>query len=167
MRARTLASFATAALATAAGALASDQASPTASTVIGANALLSDGASALMSGDWERGVQLTQMGLNTALSRSDRAAAFANLCAGYTALKKYERALEKCNESLAIEEDNWRAWQNRAAALLGVGKVEEAIRDIQRGLRINPDSEELQKTLAIARGLEKLQQERVRDLLES
>lgn len=40
----------------------------------------------------------------------------ANLCAGYVAIKKYERALENCDQSLAIVARNWRAWQNRAAA---------------------------------------------------
>jgi tetratricopeptide (TPR) repeat protein len=138
-----------------------------ANTVIGANAMLSDGAAAMMSGDWERGVELTQMGLNGALSQTDRAAAYANLCAGYAALKKYERALENCDQSLAIYDGNWRAWQNRAAAHLGLGKIEESLRDIQRGLQLNPDSEDLQKTLAIARDHEKLQQERMRHLVES
>lgn len=136
-------------------------------TVLGANAMLSDGAAALMSGDWERGIQLTQMGLSTAISQEDRAAAFANLCAGFAALKKYERALESCDQSLAIFDGNWRAWQNRAAANLGMGKIEESLRDVQRGLQLNPDSDALQKTLAIARGYEKLQQERVEHLLES
>lgn len=166
MRSRTLACSAAAAI-TATTVAFADPPSPTASTVIGANALLSDGAAAMSAGDWERGVQLTQMGLNTALSESDRAAAYANLCGGYAALKKYDRALENCDQSLALDENNWRAWQNRAAAHLGLGKIEESIRDIQRGLQINPDSEELQKTLAIVRDYEKLQQERLRDLLES
>jgi tetratricopeptide (TPR) repeat protein len=138
-----------------------------ANTVIGANSMLSDGAAALMSGDWERGVQLTQMGLSGALSQTDRAAAYANLCAGYAAMKKYERALENCDQSLAIYDGNWRAWQNRAAAHLGLGQIEESLRDIERGLQLNPDSEDLQKTLAIARDYERLQQERMRHLVES
>lgn len=136
-------------------------------TVLGANIMLSDGATALMNGDWERGVQLTQMGLSTAVSQEDRAAAYANLCAGYAALKKYQHALENCDQSLAIFEGNWRAWQNRAAANLGLGKIEESLRDVQRGLQLNPDSDALQKTLAIARDYEKLQQERMQHLLES
>jgi tetratricopeptide (TPR) repeat protein len=138
-----------------------------ANTVIGANAMLSDGADAMMSGDWERGVHLTQLGLNSALSQTDRAAAYANLCAGYVALKKYQRALENCDQSLAIHDGNWRAWQNRAAAHLGLGQIEESLRDIERGLQLNPDSQDLQKTLAIARDYEKLQQERMRHLVES
>jgi tetratricopeptide (TPR) repeat protein len=135
--------------------------------VIGPNVMLADGAEALMRGDWQRGVQLTQMGLTFAISQADRAAALANLCAGFAGLKQYQRALEHCDESIAIANDNWRAWQNRAAANLGLGKIEESLRDIQRGLQLNPDSDALQKTLAIARDHEKLQQERMRHLLES
>jgi hypothetical protein len=48
-----------------------------------------------------------------------------------------------------------------------LGKIEESLRDIQRGLQLNPDSDSLQKTLAIARDHEKRQQERMRHLLES
>ena len=136
-------------------------------TVIGPNVMLADGAEALMRGDWQRGVQLTQMGLTFAISQQDRASALANLCAGFAALKQYQRALEHCDQSIALVNDNWRTWQNRAAANLGLGKVEDSLRDIQRGLQINPDSDSLQKTLAIARDHEKLQQERMRHLLES
>ena len=136
-------------------------------TVIGPNVMLADGAEALMRGDWQKGVQLTQMGLTFAVSQNDRASALANLCAGFAGLKQYERALEHCDQSIALVSDNWRTWQNRAAANLGLRKIEEALRDIQRGLQLNPDSDSLQKSLAIARGHEKLQQERMRHLLES
>lgn len=139
----------------------------TSNTVIGPNVMLADGAEALMRRDWERGIQLTQMGLTFAISQQDRASALANLCAGFAALKQYKRALEHCDQSIEIADDNWRTWQNRAAANLGLGKIEESLRDIRRGLQINPDSDSLQKTLAIARDHEKLQQERMRHLLES
>jgi DnaJ family protein C protein 7 len=136
-------------------------------TVIGPNVMLADGAEALMHGEWQRGIQLTQMGMTFAISQQDRASALANLCAGFAALKQYQRALDNCDQSLALVDDNWRTWQNRAAAHLGLGKIEESLQDIQRGLQLNPDSDSLQKSLAIARDHEKLQQERMRHLLES
>jgi tetratricopeptide (TPR) repeat protein len=136
-------------------------------TVLGPNAMLADGALALMNGQWEKGIQLTLMGLGGVASNDDRAAGYANLCAGYVAIKKYERALQNCDQSLAIVTGNWRAWQNRAAANLALGRIDESMRDIQHGLAINPDSQELQKTLAIARGRERLQQEQLDNLLES
>jgi tetratricopeptide (TPR) repeat protein len=137
------------------------------STVLGPNAMLADGALALMNGQWEKGIQLTLLGLGATASNEDRAAGYANLCAGYIALKKYERALENCDRSLAISANNWRAWQNRAAANLSLSRIEESMHDIGRGLAINPESPELQKTLAIARSREKLKQERMDHLLES
>jgi tetratricopeptide (TPR) repeat protein len=136
-------------------------------TVIGPNVMLADGAEALMRGDWQRGIQLTQLGMTFAISQQDRASALSNLCAGFAALKQYQRALENCDQSIALVNDNWRTWQNRAAANLGLGKIEESLHDIQRGLQLNPDSDALQKALAIARDHEKLQQERMRHLLES
>jgi tetratricopeptide (TPR) repeat protein len=136
-------------------------------TVLGPNAMLADGALALMNGQWEKGIQLTLMGLSGVASNDDRAAGYANLCAGYVAIKKYDRALQNCDQSLAIVAGNWRAWQNRAAANLALGRIDESMRDIQQGLAINPDSQELQKTLAIARGRERLQQEQLDNLLES
>lgn len=154
------------ALALSSQALADTQAA-TSNTVIGPNVMLADGADALMRGDWDRGIQLTQMGLTFAISQQDKASALANLCAGFAALKQYKRALEHCDRSIEISNDNWRTWQNRAAANLGLGKIEDSLRDIQRGLQINPDSDSLQKTLAIARDHERLQQERMRHLLES
>lgn len=136
-------------------------------TVLGPNAMLSDGALALLNKQWERGIQLTMMGLDDTVSSKDRAVGYANLCAGYIALKKYERALESCDRSLELADDNWRAWQNRAAANLALGHIDESMRDIERGLAINPDAPELQKTLAIARAQEKLQQQQLHDLVES
>lgn len=136
-------------------------------TVLGPNAMLADGAMALMNGQWDKGIQLTLMGMSGSASNEDRAAGFANLCAGYIATKKYERALQNCDQSLALMNSNWRAWQNRAAANLALGRIDESMRDIQQGLAINPDSQELQKTLEIARLLERLQQEQLNHLLES
>lgn len=139
----------------------------TSSTVLGTNPQLADGAAAMASGDWQRGIELTQQGIMAAVSREDRAAGLANLCAGYAALKQFQKALDYCDQSLAVQDGNWRAWQNRAACHLGLGKVDESLRDVQRGLQLNPDSDALQKTLAIARDYEKRQQERMQHLLES
>ena len=138
-----------------------------ATTVIGANPDLSSGAAAMMSGDWQRGIDLTEAAITGVLAPEDRAAALANICAGYAALKQYAKGIDFCNQSLQIDANNWRAWQNHAACNLGLGKIEESLQDIQRGLQLNPDSDALQKTLAIARDQEKQQRERLQRLLES
>lgn len=136
-------------------------------TVLGHNAMLADGSLALLNGQWKKGIDLTMMGLKDPVSNEDRAAGYANLCAAYIALKQYERAIENCDQSLAIVNTNWRAWQNRAAANLQLGRIDDSMRDIERGLAINPDAPALQQTLAIAREREKLQRQQLRALVES
>lgn len=137
------------------------------STVLGRNAMLADGSIALVNRQWERGIQLTLLGLQESVSNDDRAAGYSNLCGAYVATEQYELALENCDRSIAISETNWRAWQNRAAANLKLGRIEASMRDIERGLAINPDAPALQDTLEIAREREKQQRQQLRALLES
>ncbi len=140
---------------------------PGSSTVIGRSSMLAEGSVALANGQWQKGIHLTSMGLQEPVSNEDRAAGYANLCAAYIALKQYERALENCDQSIAISQTNWRAWQNRAAVNLKLGRIEASMRDIERGLAINPDAAALQETLAIVREREKLQRQQLRALVES
>lgn len=134
---------------------AQDSGIATSRSVFGANSYLSDGATALMLGQYKRGVELTRMGLNEVLSSDERAASLSNLCAGYVGLKEYEVAIVFCNRSLLIAPMNWRAFQNRAAAYAGIGDYKRALADIEQGLSINPDSEDLKLTLAIVREQER------------
>lgn len=137
------------------------------STVLGPNAMLADGSLALSNRQWEKGIHLTLMGLQEAVSNNDRAAGHANLCGGYIAIKQFELALENCDRSIAIDDSNWRAWQNRAAANLSLGRIEDSMRDLERGFAINPNAPALQETLAIVREREKLQRQQLRALVES
>ena len=105
-------------------------------TVIGPNVMLADGADALMRGDWERGVQLTQMGLTFAVSQQDRASALANLCAGFAALKQYQRALVTLRQSIALVSDNWRTLRARGRGQ-GLGRSKVAARYSARA-QLNP-----------------------------
>ena len=134
----------------AASCLVTIQAAASTSTV-GTPAGLTEGAAAISAGDYQRGVALTLQGLAEVPGPRDRAAALSNLCAGLVGLREYAEALRRCDQSLALNDSNWRTWNNRAAALLGLGLVRRAMTDIERGLAINPDSETLQLTLRIAR----------------
>ena len=126
----------------------------------GSSRHLSDGAMAIQLGQFERGISLTEKGLAEMPGPKDRAAALSNLCAAHVGLKRHADALRLCNESLEIDARNWRTWNNRAAAMLGLGLVHRAIDDAEHGLSINPEAEALQQTLEIAR--ERLE-ERERD----
>jgi hypothetical protein len=150
-------------------AYAADQTDPMSggsSTVIGANAQLSQGAVALMNNDLKRGIELTEAGLSAPLPPKDRAVGLSNLCAGYAAIKQWRKGFKSCEESLDIDVANWRAWQNRAACNLGLGRLRESRDDIEHGLRLNPSGPSLRKSLDVIDQHErnKLELERLRAL---
>lgn len=124
-------------------------------SVYGTNPYLSDGATALMLGNYAKGVELTREGLKDILTTEERTTLLSNLCAGYVGLKEFDTAIVYCNRSLALDPDNWRALQNRAAAYTGLGQVTRALSDVERALELNPDSDALKLTLSIVRELAK------------
>lgn len=112
------------------------------------NPFLADGAEALVSGDAERGVELTEKGLAVAQGSFELKAALSNLCAGYLMLKQPQKALEACNRVLAEDSKFWRAYNNRALVYLELGRYEESEADIQRGQELRPKSKNLKLTKA-------------------
>ena len=114
-------------------------------TVFGPNPDLSAGAFALQMGDYETGVERTRIGLKTEKSRKDRATGLNNLCAGLVGLREYAEAIEACNASAEINGSNWRVYNNRSLAYLGLGRIELARVDLNRGLDLNPGARKLLK----------------------
>ncbi len=136
-------------------------------TVIGGNELLQQGAEALRLGDYQRGIDLTLEGLKRPNQQRDVAAALSNLCAGFIALRQFEVALKNCNEALAINDTNWRTWNNRAAAHLGRGMYDAALQDVESGLVHAPQSATLKKTRAIVLERQRVRQQLQRDALRT
>ena len=119
-------------------------------TIIGTlNPQLANGAIALDAGRIEEGIQLTLEGLELPAAPHDKAAGYANLCAGYALLKQWDEALQHCNTSLSIDKNNWRAFNNRAAIYTAKGQFESAIADIHAGLEMAPKSHTLLESLRI------------------
>jgi len=129
--------------------LAADQASS--ATVIGAEPLLTEGAYEMLSQRWQKGIELTEQGLTTSIDTSQRAAGYSNLCAAYVAIGDFDHALASCDESLKLDATNWRTYNNRAGALLGKGRIDEALHDVETGIAIAPMSDTLRKTESIVR----------------
>ena len=115
-------------------------------TVLGPrNAPLADGAAALMARDAEKGVELTLKGLEMAQGRRERQAALSNLCAGYVLLDDTDSALKYCNLAIAENENNWRAYNNRALVHLRLGQHEQAEADVALGQALSPRSRNLKE----------------------
>jgi Flp pilus assembly protein TadD len=123
------------------GATAVAQEDQHARTVIGpSNIDLADGAEALLAGDAEKGVRLTERGLPKATNDRERVAGYSNLCAGLIMLERYGEALDACNRALAINDGHWRSYSNRALVFLRMSKFEEAGRDIASAEAISPNA---------------------------
>jgi tetratricopeptide (TPR) repeat protein len=136
-------------------------------TVIGANTLLSDGASALEAGRAEEGLRLTLAGLNEPGLPRDLAAGHANACVGFLMLKRWDDALVHCNQSIQMDPTNWRAFNNRAAIYAAKGLYDLALRDIDTGLGLAPKSRTLLESLRVVKRNKRILESRDRGSVPS
>ncbi len=121
-------------------------------TVIGApNPMLTAGTAALQAGNFEAGVRLSLAGLEAPNNPRNRAAAHSNICAGYAALKRWEEALQHCNQALQIDSGNWRTFNNRAAVFVGLKQFDLAMTDVNAGLALAPGSATLLKSREVVK----------------
>ena len=124
------------------------------SVVLGVSPQLADGATALTVGNYDEGIRLTKLGLNSPRKPSQRSAALSNLCAGFDGNEQFAKAIAHCTAALKINKRNWQAYNNRAVAHLGLGELEAADADITRAVALNPKSKKLQRMQqAVARWL--------------
>jgi tetratricopeptide (TPR) repeat protein len=114
-------------------------------TVLGSNDYLAQGAEQIRMRQYDEGIRLTSIGLVQAASNNERAAALSNLCAAYAAKGNADKAIDYCTQSLAIREDNWRAYSNRSYAYYLKGQYREAHQDLDVAASINPDAPTIEK----------------------
>jgi len=120
------------------------QEQPDSRTVLGvANEYLAAGAEAILAKQYDDGIRLTKIGLERPASTHDRAAGFSNLCAAHAAKNEPEIAIGYCNESLALDDDNWRAYSNRAYAYYLKRDFDSADTDLDVALSINPNARQM------------------------
>ena len=119
-------------------------------TVLGPrNPALTEGAQELLDGNAEEGVRLTKLGLAVAQGRRERQAGLSNLCAGYLMLEQYETAIEYCDTALEENDNNWRAFCNRALINIRLERYEAAERDLVRSEELAPYARSVKETRGI------------------
>jgi len=118
---------------------------PESRTVLGSNDYLAQGAEQIRMHQYDEGIRLTSIGLVQASSVNERAAALSNLCGAYAGKGDANKAIDYCTQSLALREDNWRAYSNRAYAYYLKGKYPEARADLDVAASINPDANTIEK----------------------
>jgi tetratricopeptide (TPR) repeat protein len=114
-------------------------------TVLGTNDYLAQGADQIRMRQYDEGIRLTTLGLVQASSTNERAAALSNLCAAYAAKGNPDQAIDYCTQSIALREDNWRAYSNRSYAYYLKGRYKEAHDDLDLAASINPDAPTIDK----------------------
>jgi tetratricopeptide (TPR) repeat protein len=113
-------------------------------TVLGVtNEYLAAGAEAIRAKQYDEGIRLTMLGLDRPNPPRDRAAALSNLCAAHAAKNQPDIAIGYCSESLSINEENWRAYSNRAYAYYLKRQFEQADADLDVALSLNPDARQM------------------------
>jgi tetratricopeptide (TPR) repeat protein len=110
----------------------------------GGNRLLADGSMAISAGNYDEGIRLSLRGLEKEeTNNQDRAAALSNICAAYAAKHVPDAAIRYCNESLAIDSRNWRAFSNRAYAYWLKGAYAEARFDVDAAAALSPKARQV------------------------
>ena len=109
--------------------------------------LLVRGARALQAGHVAEGTQLSLLSLAGELSVREIAMAEANVCAGLVLQHRAGEALAHCTRAVESDAGNWRSLNNRAAAYSAMGLYDFAVADLERALRIAPNSALLKHSL--------------------
>jgi tetratricopeptide (TPR) repeat protein len=119
-------------------------------TVVGpSNVWLAEGASALLAGDAEEGIRLTNIGLKSAMGKRDKVAGLSNLCAGYAMLQLWQTALNYCDQAIELNDKHWRAYSNRALVYIKLNRYRDAEADIVKGEQLAPNSETVKTVRAL------------------
>ncbi len=123
---------------------------PGSETILGVG-LHAVGARELRAGNSREGIRLSELALATEpLTERETAGVLSNICAGYVQLEIYSAAIDQCSRAATHDARNWRIYNNRAAAYLGKGMIDEAISDFRHALTLHPTSHMLLQSLGVA-----------------
>jgi tetratricopeptide (TPR) repeat protein len=107
------------------------------------NEYLAAGAEALQAKQYDEGIRLTNLGLERPTLPRDRSDALSNLCAAHAAKREPDAAIGYCTESIEINDQNWRAFSNRAYAYYLKRDFDAADNDLDKALALNPSARQM------------------------
>jgi tetratricopeptide (TPR) repeat protein len=113
-------------------------------TVLGVeNEYLTAGAVAIRARQYDEGIRLTHLGLERPTSPRNRSAALSNLCAAHAAKRQPDVAIDYCNQSLELNNENWHAYSNRAYVYYLKKMFDQADADLDVALTLNPSARQM------------------------
>lgn len=100
-------------------------------------------------GEIEKAKETLSKALDSKLTSRQRANAHNSLCVANIKEEEWGEAMRQCNAAIKISRVNWRFYNNRGNVYLGLGQLDLARENYQRGLRIAPKSRTLATNVAI------------------
>lgn len=111
--------------------------------------LIRRGNSYIESGEIEKAKETLSRALKSSLTQGQRANAHNSLCVANIKEEAWSQAMRQCDAAIKIVPTNWRFFNNRGNIYLGLGQLDLARENYQRGLRIAPKSRTLATNVAI------------------
>lgn len=108
------------------------------------NAELAAGRDAIVSGQVEEGIRLTERALKYETRPREQRIGMINLCAAYGILGNYAVAITFCDSVLAQTDEYWQAYANRSLAYIFLDRLSEAEADLQKAEIIAPSEPRLE-----------------------
>ena len=101
--------------------------------------------------DPEKAVRVFKLAIRSKPSTVGLSNAHNGLCVARIMMEEWKSALRSCNKAIRTYPSNWRFYNNRGNAWLGLGKLDKAFEDYEKGLDMNPGSEILKTNIEIAK----------------
>lgn len=111
--------------------------------------LIRRGNAYIEQGEIEKAKRTLLKALDSKLTSRQRANAHNSLCVANIKEENWDEAMRQCNAAIKISRINWRFYNNRGNVYLGLGQLDEARKNYQRGLAIAPNSRTLATNIAI------------------
>jgi len=103
---------------------------------------------AMRAGELDRASKLFRRAIRGSLSSETLLAAYNNLCAVDLARGDLEDAEKACTRAIGENRLYWRAYVNRGHVRAAMGKKELAVADIQKAIKLKPESKLAKRVLA-------------------
>ena len=110
------------------------------------NYILAD--QAMRTGELDRASLLFKRAVKGSLGNETLLAAYNNLCAVDLARGDLENAEKACTHAIGKNRLYWRAYVNRGHVRAAMGKQDLALADLQKALRLKPESKLIKRVLA-------------------
>jgi len=88
----------------------------------------------------------------SALEQTETSALYTNRAAASLMLLQFKEANNDCDRALAIDSTFVRAWFRKATALRGIGRLDDAISALEKGLEMDGSNDAAIKELSVLRG---------------